>query len=232
MFLNSLLTLTLLTLASSRSLLPRQSCTCTGSGQSCEIADISGSTGCPYTTGVTLEGGTEAGVECIAQYNPNFVPGSITITPTGLKSRSLQPSPKQKRQLYTYNDLLDGTCGSYLLIFARGTTEEGNFGETVGPALQEGLSLGQIGKWAFQGVNYNATTDGDDCLGLPGGAVATQYIEQAATQCPGTKIIVSGYSEGAMVAHNGVGYASASAQAAVTVSPSSEANKRMIGAKC
>ena len=84
--------------------------------------------------------------------------------------------------------------------------------------MQEGLSFGQPGKWAFQGVNYNATTDGDDCLGLPGGAVATQYIEQAATQCPNTKIIVSGYSDGAMVSHNGVGYASDSAKAKVTVS--------------
>ena len=104
------------------------------------------------------------------------------------------------------------------MIFARGTTEEGNIGETVGPALQEGLSVGQPGKWAFQGVNYDATVDGDDCLGLPGGVVATQYIEQAATQCPNTKVIVSGYSEGAMVAHNGVGYASTCAKAQVTVS--------------
>lgn len=59
---------------------------------------------------------------------------------------------------------------------------------------------------------------GDDCLGLPGGAIATQYIEQAATQCPNTKVVVSGYSEGAMVAHDGVGYASASSKANVVVS--------------
>ena len=91
-------------------------------------------------------------------------------------------------------------------------------GETVGPALQEGLSAAGLGQWAFQGVTYDATVDGDDCLGLPGGAVATQYIEQAATQCPNTKVVLSGYSEGAMVAHNGVGYASASSKAKVVVS--------------
>jgi cutinase len=81
-------------------------------------------------------------------------------------------------------------------------------------------SVGQPGKWAFQGVNYDATVDGYGCLGLPVCTVATQYIEQAATQCPNTKIIVSGYSEGAMVAHNGLGYASTSAKAQVTVSSS------------
>lgn len=112
---------------------------------------------------------------------------------------------------------MNGNCKDNLLIFARGTTEIGNMGETVGPSLVEGLDL-SFQSWAFQGVTYDATVDGDECLGLPGGAVLAGLLEKAITTCPNSKIVVSGYSEGAMVAHNGVAYASDAAKAAVTVS--------------
>ncbi len=45
-----------------------------------------------------------------------------------------------------------------------------------------------------------------------------QYIEMAARKRPNSKIIVSRYIEVAMVAHNGVGYASDTAKAKVVVS--------------
>ena len=77
------------------------------------------------------------------------------------------------------------------------------------------LLLAAPGKWSIQGVAYDASVDGDNCLGLPGGAIASQLINQIASSCPTTKIVVSGYSEGGMVAHNGVAGASASARAQV-----------------
>lgn len=39
-------------------------------------------------------------------------------------------------------------------------------------------------------------------MGADGGKVMAQYVQQALKQCPGTKVIVSGYSQGAMVVHN------------------------------
>ena len=39
-------------------------------------------------------------------------------------------------------------------------------------------------------------------MGADGGKVMAQYVQQALKQCPNTKVIVSGYSQGAMVVHN------------------------------
>jgi predicted esterase len=39
-------------------------------------------------------------------------------------------------------------------------------------------------------------------LGADGGKIMAQLVQTALTQCPNTKIIVSGYSQGAMVVHN------------------------------
>lgn len=105
----------------------------------------------------------------------------------------------------TRNDLIDGVCKNLTLIFARGTTEEGNIGDIVGPpfvnALNTALGSAQV---AVQGVNnYPA-----DIAGFEAGGSATgsqnmaQLIAQAMSQCPKTKLVVSGYSQGAQVAHN------------------------------
>jgi predicted esterase len=39
-------------------------------------------------------------------------------------------------------------------------------------------------------------------MGADGGKVMAQYVQQALKQCPSTKVIVSGYSQGGMVVHN------------------------------
>jgi cutinase len=43
---------------------------------------------------------------------------------------------------------------------------------------------------------------GNANMGADGGKVMAEYVQQALKQCPGTKIIVSGYSQGGMVVHN------------------------------
>ena len=105
----------------------------------------------------------------------------------------------------TDNDLINGVCKNLTLIFARGTTENGNIGDIVGPPFVDALvsMLGQA-QVAVQGINnYPATVQGF----LAGGSVTgsqnmAALIAQAMTQCPGTKLCVSGYSQGAQVAHN------------------------------
>jgi len=105
----------------------------------------------------------------------------------------------------TRNDLSATPCKNLTLLFARGTTEQGNIGDTVGPpfvaALNTLLGPAQV---AVQGVNnYPA-----DISGFLAGGSATGsqdmaiLIGQAMSQCPGTKLVVSGYSQGAQVAHN------------------------------
>jgi cutinase len=61
----------------------------------------------------------------------------------------------------TYNEL-GGTCKTYTVIFARGTTEPGNVGILVGPPFFDALrSVVGASALTIQGVNdYSASIDG------------------------------------------------------------------------
>lgn len=91
------------------------------------------------------------------------------------------------------------------LIFARGSTETGNMGSSVGPALAKSLisSLGSSGV-AIQGVDYPATIESNISMGSEGGPEMAKLAQQALKQCPNTKIALSGYSQGATVTHYAV----------------------------
>ncbi|KAL2040195.1 hypothetical protein N7G274_007098 [Stereocaulon virgatum] len=96
-------------------------------------------------------------------------------------------------------------CKPVTVIFARGTVELGNVGALVGPpffnALDQAIGADNV---AVQGVPYPASIIGYLEGGDKGGATnAAQLLEQAASQCPDTQIVLSGYSQGAQVAHLG-----------------------------
>ncbi|EFQ26957.1 cutinase [Colletotrichum graminicola] len=119
---------------------------------------------------------------------------------------------KRQYQSDTSNQLTDGTpCRPVTLIWARGTTQPGNTGEagSEGPTFFNALAS-MIGteNLAVQGVNYAANILGFLLGGDPAGsttmanlvAQATQL--QAIAQCPDTKIVLSGYSQGGQLVHN------------------------------
>ncbi|KAK1066314.1 hypothetical protein LTR33_011621 [Friedmanniomyces endolithicus] len=116
--------------------------------------------------------------------------------------------PVVKRAGTTYNggqtatDVDDGVCAPITLIFARGSTEPGTMGSSVGPALAKALisSQGASGV-AIQGVSYTATIESNIDQGRTGGPVMAQLAQKALKNCPNTKIALSGYSQGAMVVH-------------------------------
>ena len=105
----------------------------------------------------------------------------------------------------TDNDVVNGVCKKLTLIFARGTTENGNIGDIVGPPFVDSLvsMLGEA-QVAVQGVNnYLADVQGFVAGGsVTGSQNMANLIAQTMKQCPGTKLCVSGYSQGAQVAHN------------------------------
>lgn len=122
----------------------------------------------------------------------------------------------------TYNQLTDGSaCRPVSLIYARGTTQAGNVGEagSEGPTFFNALAsrLGGTSRLAIQGVNYPA-----DVLGfLAGGSAAgatTMFnlINSVAARCPSTKIVVSGYSQGAQLVHTATQRLSAASAARVS----------------
>lgn len=100
---------------------------------------------------------------------------------------------------------LDEACKAATLIFARGTTEAGNMGSVVGPgfgsALQEQLGEGKV---AIQGVTYAADAAGitTEITGGAGTQAMVALVQKAIQKCPSTQIILSGYSQGAMLVHN------------------------------
>ena len=103
----------------------------------------------------------------------------------------------------TRNELAD--CKPITVIFARGTTELGNVGSITGPPFFAALAS-TIGSdnFAVQGVDYPASIIGYLEGGDKGGAATTAaLLNQAASQCPDTQIVLSGYSQGAQVVHLG-----------------------------
>ncbi|KAF2399999.1 cutinase-domain-containing protein [Trichodelitschia bisporula] len=203
-----------------------QAAGCTG--QSCEIANLSGSTGKLPTT--QPKGGDAQGWVCITKYNPEGVKAAKAAGSGGGRKgfgkgtgrlvldqwRGMGVEAQREKRGMVKRQFgggkFNGQCKPNILFFARGTTEMGTMGSTVGPALQSGLNAKAPGQWNIQGVPYSADIAGDNCVGLPGGMIAKEMINQAAEKCKTSKIFMSGYSEGAMVSHNGVAYASEEAK--------------------
>ncbi|CAG8973967.1 hypothetical protein HYALB_00010087 [Hymenoscyphus albidus] len=109
--------------------------------------------------------------------------------------------------LDTQNDLVNGApCAPVTLIWARGTTAPGNVGasESVGPYFFRAVAAA-IGtnNLAVQGVTYSASIlgflQGGDG---PGSTTMANLVEQAYRQCPNTKVVMSGFSQGAQIVHN------------------------------
>lgn len=86
-------------------------------------------------------------------------------------------------------------CPDVELIFARGTSEPAGIGR-VGQALAEELSA-QLGgrSLGVYGVNYPATYD--FLAAADGAADATNRIAAMSAQCPATRFVLGGYSQGA-----------------------------------
>ncbi|KAI1800223.1 carbohydrate esterase family 5 protein [Daldinia bambusicola] len=113
----------------------------------------------------------------------------------------------------TMNEFLDGGCRDVIFIYARGSTQDGNIGDDPGPQTIDQLkaTLGEDAV-AAQGVEYPALLidnlrsggcdpeDADNMRAL---------ITQAATQCPSSKLVISGYSQGAALVHRSIESASA-----------------------
>ncbi|CAG8909405.1 unnamed protein product [Penicillium egyptiacum] len=93
-------------------------------------------------------------------------------------------------------------CKEYTFIFARGTSEMGNMGTVVGPPVAKQLNSLTGNKVTVQGVTYPADAAGNAVMGAAGGPAMAKLVKQALSQCPKTKVLLGGYSQGAMVVHN------------------------------
>ncbi|PNS17741.1 hypothetical protein CAC42_3136 [Sphaceloma murrayae] len=118
----------------------------------------------------------------------------------------------------TASDITSGRCAALSVIYARGTGEGGNIGFVAGPPLFKALKSKLGGEVNLQGVTYPASSAGNANQGGDGGPAMRDLANRALSQCPGTKVVLVGYSQGAMVVHNAVqrqGFAAAQVAAAV-----------------
>ncbi|KAF7906579.1 hypothetical protein EAF00_000858 [Botryotinia globosa] len=103
----------------------------------------------------------------------------------------------------TENGLTTDACKPVIVIFARGTNEEGNVGQDVGPYVFTNLrSALTTAKVTVQGVDYSANVLGYLAGGDSGGSnTMATLINSASTKCPSAKLVLSGYSQGAQLVH-------------------------------
>lgn len=88
-------------------------------------------------------------------------------------------------------------CSDVELVFARGTSEApgiGRVGQALADALRPQLGGRSLGTY---GVNYPASYD--FLHTAQGASDATAHISSTAQQCPQTRIVLGGYSQGAAV---------------------------------
>lgn len=105
------------------------------------------------------------------------------------------------------------SCKPYALLFGRGTIEPQGLGMMGKP-----LAAAAGSNWSSQAIVYDASLMGINCVGLPGGTKCVDQLNSLASKCPNSKIVVGGYSQGAMVARICVAYASEQARKQVAVS--------------
>ena len=107
----------------------------------------------------------------------------------------------------------DDSCAAVEVVFARGTFEAPGVGAT-GQAFVDALTARLPGKAVdVYAVNYPASLNFGQAV--DGITDASNRIQSIATQCPATKIVLGGYSQGAAVA----GYATSSVVPAGYVLP-------------
>ncbi|KAI4177900.1 MAG: hypothetical protein LQ348_005739 [Seirophora lacunosa] len=118
----------------------------------------------------------------------------------------------------TANDVTNkAPCKAITVIFARGTGEGGNIGSVIGPPLLKALQSKAPGQVNYQGVPYPATAAGNAQQGGTGGSLMTSLAKQALQQCPSTKIVLSGYSQGGFVVHRAAASLGSSPPAAAVI---------------
>jgi len=112
------------------------------------------------------------------------------------------------------------SCQDAYVYFARGTTEIGTLGTVVGPGLvsDTGTALRRKSKTGtVEGIPYAASLAGYLAGGdREGAATMASRASAIAASCPNAKIFLSGYSQGAQVAHLAARSMSSTMQARIT----------------
>ncbi|PVH82543.1 carbohydrate esterase family 5 protein [Cadophora sp. DSE1049] len=131
-------------------------------------------------------------------------PASLILLALPLALTAPAPAAGNLGSATTQNGLTAGGCKPMMVIFARGTTEQGNVGSLSGPpwfaAMGKAVGAQNL---AVQGVDYPADIPGFLAGGdKKGSAKMAQLVMQAMTACPDAAVVMGGYSQGGQLVHN------------------------------
>ncbi|KAH7099652.1 carbohydrate esterase family 5 protein [Auriculariales sp. MPI-PUGE-AT-0066] len=144
-------------------------------------------------------------------------------------SALVSAAPASRRWLnydvaHDMQDVIDGEifadCKAIGVIFAKGTFDSKDIGVWVGPQFRDALEQ-RISSVAFQGVNpddYPADLSGylaENGCSESGARSLAKTVTEYVDNCKDTTIIISGWSQGACVAHKGLSYLTPTVQAKV-----------------
>jgi hypothetical protein len=203
-------------------------------GQSCYIAYLSGSTKSVYKlpAGKTKAEGQDAKGEACTKDNLKKL--NVTMPPQ-LSSRTALlefitssdeagfqgiSMPEQPVNQLTALEKRQG-CKPETLLWVRGTFETGEFGNIAkfGTTVQSTFSKAGWGTIGLKDTDgYDAAASNNYCVGLPGGVACVPWLNKQVANCPNSKFILGGYSQGAMVSRICIAFASPATRAKVKVS--------------
>jgi cutinase len=121
-----------------------------------------------------------------ARHLARFVVAAMTVSAAGLNASTGIPAASA------------APCSDVEVVFARATTEAPGVG-SVGQAFVDSLRSQVGGKSvAVYGVNYPAADDFGPSASA-GASDANAHVQSVVANCPDTKMVLGGYSQGALV---------------------------------
>ena len=139
------------------------------------------------------------------------MPAMKSFIASALAALAIASSPSEDMEIQvgiTAHDFIDHGCRDIVVLFARGSLEAGNLGTICGPATAQGLK-DRFGadKVAVEGIEYKALLESNYSPGGadPGGiSEMKRLIANVTDNCPGSMLLVGGYSQGAALTHRAV----------------------------
>ncbi|KAF1989317.1 carbohydrate esterase family 5 protein [Aulographum hederae CBS 113979] len=132
----------------------------------------------------------------------------FTLTTAALVGAAVAaPAAQLEARQMTANDVGRGQCGSVAFVYARGSTEPGNMGFSLGPGVCEGLKKTFPGETVCQGVGgaYGARImDNVNGRGTSVAAIreGTKAFTDVFEKCPSARVVSGGYSQGSALMMN------------------------------
>ncbi|TDZ71924.1 putative cutinase 1 [Colletotrichum trifolii] len=128
------------------------------------------------------------------------------VEASDIDGRDIEARQRNGRIGSTANEFTNGGCKDVIMFFARGSTETGNMGTICGPQTANAVKA-NFQSMAVEGVEYaaglatNTLPGGCDPVGV---SEMKRLIGEANANCPNSKLVVGGYSQGAACTHRAV----------------------------